>query len=147
MIPCHVIITLILCIIGEDWTLYLTIGNDKRLGVRVMGLIQTSQIQTLSMAPYFLIRNMTEFIFSLQFSPHNRSLLASCSYDFTVRTWDIEGGPHPLESIEHHTEFVVGLDFNLHIPGQVWMDYNRIIKSCLFTQGLFTRWRWGTPGM
>ena len=65
MIPCHVIITLISCIIGEDWTLYLTIGNDKRLGVRVMGLIQTSQIQTLSMAPYFLIRNMTEFIFSL----------------------------------------------------------------------------------
>lgn len=36
-----------------------------------------------------------------------------------MRTWNIASGPHPLETIEHHTEFVVGLDFNLHVPGQV----------------------------
>lgn len=57
--------------------------------------------------------------FFFQCSPHNRSLLASCSYDFTIRTWNINNSRHPLESIEHHTEFVVGLDFNLHLPGQV----------------------------
>ena len=25
----------------------------------------------------------------------------------------------PMETIEHHTEFVSGLDFNMHVPGQV----------------------------
>ncbi|KAK2550221.1 Peroxisomal targeting signal 2 receptor [Acropora cervicornis] len=63
-------------------------------------------------------------------SPHNRSLLASCSYDFTIRTWNINNSRHPLESIEHHTEFVVGLDFNLHLPGQLadcsWDEYIKI---------------------
>lgn len=51
-------------------------------------------------------------------SPFHGSVLASCSYDFTVRTWNINQ-PHPMETIEHHTEFVYGLDFNLHIPGQL----------------------------
>ena len=36
-----------------------------------------------------------------------------------MQTWNINNGPQSLERIEHHTEFVVGLDFNLHLPGQV----------------------------
>ncbi|XP_033740848.1 peroxisomal targeting signal 2 receptor-like [Pecten maximus] len=51
-------------------------------------------------------------------SPHSGNILASCSYDFTTRVWDMTG-PAALEVIEHHTEFVYGLDFNLHIPGQI----------------------------
>ncbi|KAL4233280.1 peroxisomal targeting signal 2 receptor [Mactra antiquata] len=51
-------------------------------------------------------------------SPFNGNTLASCSYDFTVRTWDVRQ-PHAMEIIEHHKEFVYGLDFNLHIPGQI----------------------------
>ena len=61
-------------------------------------------------------------IISHQCSPHNGTLLASCSYDFTVQTWNIGNGTCPLETIEHHTEFVLGLDFNLHLPGQVIFD-------------------------
>ena len=34
------------------------------------------------------------------------------------RTWNVNQ-PHPMETIEHHTEFVYGLDFNLHKPGQL----------------------------
>lgn len=54
----------------------------------------------------------------VKFSPFNGNTIASCSYDFTVRTWDMQQ-PHALEVIEHHTEFVYGLDFNLHMPGQL----------------------------
>ncbi|CAH1798363.1 unnamed protein product [Owenia fusiformis] len=51
-------------------------------------------------------------------SPFVASQIASCSYDFTVRLWDFKQ-PHPIETIEHHTEFICGLDWNLHIPGQI----------------------------
>ncbi|CAB1340251.1 unnamed protein product [Coregonus sp. 'balchen'] len=55
-----------------------------------------------------------------QFSPFNQTVLASCSYDFTVRLWDYSRTEQPLlETLEHHSEFVCGLDFNLHIPNQV----------------------------
>ncbi|KAJ8315390.1 hypothetical protein KUTeg_007540 [Tegillarca granosa] len=35
-----------------------------------------------------------------------------------VLTWDFKQ-PQPLETIEHHTEFVYGLDFNIHTPGEI----------------------------
>lgn len=34
------------------------------------------------------------------------------------RFWDYSGN-QPLDTVEHHSEFVCGLDFNLHIPNQV----------------------------
>ena len=34
------------------------------------------------------------------------------------RTWDTSE-QKMLEVIQHHTEFVYGLDFNIHVPGQV----------------------------
>jgi peroxin-7 len=56
----------------------------------------------------------------VKFSPFETSVLLSCSYDFTVRTWNFAVQPTaPLETVEHHTEFVYGIDFNLHIPGQI----------------------------
>ncbi|XP_076873952.1 peroxisomal biogenesis factor 7 isoform X1 [Brachyhypopomus gauderio] len=55
----------------------------------------------------------------VKFSPFYKTLLASCSYDFTVRFWDYSRSPALLETVEHHSEFVYGLDFNLHVPNQV----------------------------
>jgi len=54
----------------------------------------------------------------LRFSPHSDSLLASCSYDMTVKIWSI-GEERMTRSLidtyDHHTEFVVGLDYsNFH---------------------------------
>ncbi|KAI1897474.1 hypothetical protein AGOR_G00083650 [Albula goreensis] len=56
----------------------------------------------------------------VKFSPFNQTVIASCSYDFTVRLWDWGSKGQPLlGTLEHHTEFVCGLDFNLHVPNQV----------------------------
>ena len=38
---------------------------------------------------------------------------------FFFRIWDTSLQSRAVETLEHHTEFVCGLDFNLHIPGQV----------------------------
>uniref|UniRef100_A0A2C9KTH2 Peroxin-7 n=1 Tax=Biomphalaria glabrata TaxID=6526 RepID=A0A2C9KTH2_BIOGL len=51
-------------------------------------------------------------------SPFNGAILASASYDFTVRLWNIQK-QICLQTVENHSEFVYGLDFNLHIPGQM----------------------------
>ncbi|ELU03607.1 hypothetical protein CAPTEDRAFT_91261 [Capitella teleta] len=53
-------------------------------------------------------------------SPFEGNILVTCSYDFTVKTWDMKDPScAPRETIEHHTEFVYGVDFNLHVPGQI----------------------------
>lgn len=47
------------------------------------------------------------------FSPHAETILASCSYDMTVRLWDIAAPEDSqLRVWDHHTEFAVGLDFS-----------------------------------
>ncbi|WAR09345.1 PEX7-like protein [Mya arenaria] len=71
-------------------------------------------------------------------SPFNGNTLASCSYDFTVRTWDVRQ-PHAMEITEHHTEFVYGLDFNLHRPGQIvdcgWDSLVHVYKPRVLLDG------------
>jgi len=75
------------------------------------------------------LRNTKHYIFQLnghnyavrriKCSPFEGGKLASCSYDFSIRSWNFKKLYSPLETFEHHTEFVYGLDFNLQIPGQV----------------------------
>jgi len=55
-------------------------------------------------------------------SPFDRNIFVTCSYDFTVREWDCSKQPtfSPLmRTLEHHTEFVYGLDLSTFVPGQV----------------------------
>ncbi|CAG8565841.1 15462_t:CDS:2 [Funneliformis caledonium] len=53
-------------------------------------------------------------------SPHNGNIIASVSYDMTMRIWDISRQTNPLVNVyDGHSEFVVGLDFNLYIEGQI----------------------------
>uniref|UniRef100_A0A8C7T7S2 Peroxin-7 n=1 Tax=Oncorhynchus mykiss TaxID=8022 RepID=A0A8C7T7S2_ONCMY len=70
--------------------------------------------------PLSRLRGHSYAIRRVKFSPFNQTMLASCSYDFTVRLWDYSRTEQPLlETLEHHSEFVCGLDFNLQIPNQV----------------------------
>lgn len=45
----------------------------------------------------------------LKCSPHDESIIASCSYDMTLMIWDSDKEDALIEKYEHHREFVVGL--------------------------------------
>ncbi|PVD28843.1 hypothetical protein C0Q70_11438 [Pomacea canaliculata] len=68
--------------------------------------------------PFCELRGHQYAVRRIKTSPFVPTSLASSSYDFTVRTWDITKQKQ-MEVIEHHTEFVYGLDFNNHLPGQM----------------------------
>lgn len=54
----------------------------------------------------------------VQFSPHAESVLASCSYDMSVKLWDYRAPEDALiRSWDHHTEFAIGVDFSLQREG------------------------------
>lgn len=94
----------------------------------------------------------------VKFSPYHASILASASYDFTTRyfellvvvvytmctdyyyqaslcasflkfltwccyyfnrIWDFKASSEAMETVKHHSEFVYGLDFNNHVPGEI----------------------------
>uniref|UniRef100_A0A2K5LLG9 Peroxin-7 n=1 Tax=Cercocebus atys TaxID=9531 RepID=A0A2K5LLG9_CERAT len=69
--------------------------------------------------PVFELLGHTYAIRRVKFSPFHASVLASCSYDFTVRFWNFSKPDFLLETVEHHTEFTCGLDFSLQSPTQV----------------------------
>ncbi len=56
----------------------------------------------------------------VQFSPHSENVLASCSYDMTVRLWNAAAPEDALLRVwDHHTEFAVGLDFSSLAEGMI----------------------------
>ncbi|XP_023585603.1 peroxisomal biogenesis factor 7 isoform X1 [Trichechus manatus latirostris] len=69
--------------------------------------------------PVFELLGHTYAVRRVKFSPFHVSVLASCSYDFTVRFWNFSKPDPLLETEEHHTEFTCGLDLSLHSPTQV----------------------------
>ncbi len=44
----------------------------------------------------------------------------SCSYDMSVKLWDVAAPEDALlRNWDHHTEFAVGIDFSTLVDGQV----------------------------
>eukprot|EP01119_Soliformovum_irregulare_P011577 TRINITY_DN2915_c0_g1_i1.p1 TRINITY_DN2915_c0_g1~~TRINITY_DN2915_c0_g1_i1.p1 ORF type:complete len:196 (-),score=34.79 TRINITY_DN2915_c0_g1_i1:112-699(-) len=52
-------------------------------------------------------------------SPHSETIIASSSYDLTLALWDTMEDRPLLHRFEHHSEFVVGVDFNIFVEGQL----------------------------
>jgi len=56
----------------------------------------------------------------VKFSPHSSNIIGSVSYDMTMCLWNTNNSMQPMfNRFDHHNEFVVGLDFNLFMPGEV----------------------------
>jgi peroxin-7 len=67
----------------------------------------------------------------IKFSPYHANILASASYDMSVIIWDCNNQKQ-VNKFEQHTEFVVGLDFNLFVERQMatasWDKTVQIVK-------------------
>mmetsp|Transcript_23520 Transcript_23520/g.27250 ORF Transcript_23520/g.27250 Transcript_23520/m.27250 type:complete len:326 (+) Transcript_23520:39-1016(+) len=56
----------------------------------------------------------------VKFSPHEGNIVMSASYDMNVNVWDLMDPVKPLKfSHSEHTEFAVGIDYNLYNKRQV----------------------------
>ncbi|GMH43477.1 hypothetical protein BSKO_11399 [Bryopsis sp. KO-2023] len=104
----------ILCI---DWCKYhdcvlATGGADK--------IIRTWDVRALD-KPITELRGHRYAVRKVLFSPHAENLVLSCSYDMTVRLWDVSSGVEDslLKVWDHHTEFAVGIDFSDRNQGQI----------------------------
>nr|XP_022918396.1 peroxisomal targeting signal 2 receptor [Onthophagus taurus] len=102
-------------VLSCDWCKYdqnlLTTGGSD-------GLIRGWDLRNLNQ-PIFQLIGCEYAVRRVQFSPHNLSVIASVSYDFTTRIWDFNKCPEAIETINHHTEFVYGLDWNVLKKGEL----------------------------
>jgi peroxin-7 len=74
----------------------------------------------------------------LCFSPHQQTMLLSCSYDMTVRMWDVATSADPLMRVwDHHVEFAVGVDWDVLSEG--------IVASCGWDACVYTWHCQGQP--
>jgi peroxin-7 len=88
--------------------------------------------------PIVVLQSHSYPVRKLAFSPHVESLLLSCSYDMTVRLFDIAAQEDPLLEVwSHHTEFAVGLDWDVLTDGMV--------ASCGWDACMYTWHRTGHP--
>ncbi|KAK5582461.1 hypothetical protein RB653_004046 [Dictyostelium firmibasis] len=117
-----------------DWNKY----NDKEI---VTGSVdKTIRIWDIRYPdrPTTILRGHTYAVRRIKCSPHSESMLASCSYDMSVIVWDRAREQDPiLARMDHHTEFVVGLDWNMFIDGQM--------ASCSWDEQVCV-WNLGRPG-
>ena len=54
----------------------------------------------------------------IKFSPYHANILASGSYDMSVKIWDCNV-QREINQFEQHTEFITGLDFNLFVENEL----------------------------
>lgn len=102
-------------VLSCDWCKYdqnilATGGSD--------GLIKGWDLRNFSQ-PLFYLKGCEYAVRRVQFSPHFVSVLAAVSYDFTTRIWDYKYSSEAMETIQHHSEFVYGLDWNLQKKGEL----------------------------
>lgn len=83
--------------------------------------------------PLHVLNGHQRAVRKVKCNPWNRSQFISAGYDMTIRCWDVSM-INPLDrTIDDHTEFVIGLDYNLHernvFASCSWDDTIRIYKQ------------------
>jgi len=101
-------------ILSCDWNKY----NDCMLVTGAVDkLIKVWDIRTYR-TPMTVLEGHTYAIRRVKFSPHQESLIASCSYDMTTCLWDYRAPEDALLArYDHHTEFAVGIDISVLVEG------------------------------
>ena len=102
-------------VLSVDWNKY----NENVIATS--GVDRTIRLWDLRnpVAPYLVLPGHSLAVRRVRWSPHRADLLGSVSYDMTCCLWSTDA-PRPLiNRWDHHSEFVVGLDFNLFVPGQI----------------------------
>jgi peroxin-7 len=68
--------------------------------------------------PIMMLTDHQLAVKKIKFSPYHANVLASCSYDMSVIVWDCNT-QRAMNRFDHHSEFVVGLDFSMHQEGRL----------------------------
>lgn len=99
-------------VLALDWNKY---NRDQIVTGSVDCSIKTWDIRNQS-RPLVELRGHQYAVRNVKCSPHNGNIVASTSYDMTMRVWDLSLGQQIFVH-DLHTEFVLNLDFSLFQPG------------------------------
>lgn len=69
--------------------------------------------------PYLFLTGHTYAIRRVRYSPYDSTILASASYDMTICIWNTNMAGAPAFKHEHHSEFVIGVDFSIFEEKQI----------------------------
>ncbi|RHZ51280.1 hypothetical protein Glove_481g9 [Diversispora epigaea] len=119
-------------ILSLDW-------NKYQENVIVTGSVDhTVKVWDLRNTNYEIVclRGHEYAIRRVKWSPHKSNIISSVSYDMTMRLWDTMLVNSLLDVHDMHTEFVLGVDFNLYIEGEIatcaWDENVHILRPpCL----------------
>ena len=95
------------------------------------GSIRLWDLRSTIESPIMTLTGHQLAVRKIKFSPYHANILASASYDMSVIIWDCNN-QKPVNKFEQHTEFVLGLDFNLFVERQMatasWDKTVQIVK-------------------
>lgn len=97
-------------VLSCDWDKY----SDRFVTASVDQSIRIWDCRNLE-NPLQVLTGHTLAIRRVKYSPFTSQVIASASYDMTVRIWNVDLPMNPIVH-QHHTEFAVGIDFNLFDP-------------------------------
>lgn len=103
-------------VLSLDWNKYnsnILVSGSVDRSIRVWDLRSTARPVVELLGHEFAVRRV-------KCSPHSETTVLSASYDMSVGLWDYSRPPPAslVEKYDHHSEFVVGIDFNLFREGQ-----------------------------
>jgi peroxin-7 len=94
-------------VLSCDWDKY----SDRFVTASVDQCLRIWDVRNLN-APLQVLTGHNLAVRRVKYSPFSSDVVASASYDMTVRVWNLQT---PMEPVihTHHTEFAVGVDFSL----------------------------------